>query len=52
MRCPEDVNTCEHARNSIATKGSLKSQFENFYREKPKIVDLFSGFGLIAYATK
>ena len=36
----------------MATIGSTKSLFEDFYREKPKMIGSFSEFGLIAYVTK
>ena len=37
--------------DSMETAGSTNIPFENFHREKPKIIGLFSEFGCIAYVT-
>ena len=48
----ESVHTCEHVLYIMETTGINKIPLEIFYGEKLKIIDFFSEFGRIAYATK
>ena len=48
----EAVHTCKFRRNIMKTTGITTSPFENFHKEKSKIIGLFSEFGCIGYVTK
>ena len=45
-------HTCKCVRNGMATMGSTKFPFGNFFGKKPKIIGSFSEFGRIVYVTK
>ena len=48
----DSVHTWERVQKIMATIGSMKSLFENFYGEKPNIIGLFSEVGRITCITK
>ena len=52
MLWTEAFRTYEPVQNSMETTGSMKSQFEIFYGEKPNIIVSFSDIVRIIYVTR